>query len=340
MKIIKWTLAVLLLGGLILLAFILIPRSYDVKAFQQRKGTEYWELQTGSKIGYTKVPASGAKRKSPILYLHGGPGGRISNNIIEAHRPLAALGHDLYFYDQIGSGHSDRLSDIGEYSVTRHRKDLQEIMSAITDDKVILLGQSWGACLAINCLQHNKDKIEKIILTGPGPILPINQAMRDELPPDSLELQEPAHSNQQANEKVYTWRDRLIYRWAHMFQSKLASDKEADNFFTYLSQELSKSTNCTAEAPKEYEGGVGYYSHIMTGKSLNEVEDRRSELQELDIPILILRGQCDNQKWGFTKEYLDLFDKAHLEIVQGAGHDIPSSKKQVYLGLIGSFLGE
>jgi len=160
------------------------------------------------------------------------------------------------------------------------------------------------------------------------------------IPPDSLKLIEPKFSNREGNENAYNWRSKIIYKWAYIFNSKLATDKEVDDFFTYLNQELSKSTDCNFEEQKKYEGGSGYYSHIMTVKSLNRVKDKRDRLKELDTPVLILRGQCDNQKWGYTKESLELFVNSNLKIIEEVGHNIINKKGEEYFKLISDFLEE
>jgi proline iminopeptidase len=329
---------VLLSGVLIFGGIFLIPAKYDVAPFKARAGTQYWHLATGSEIGYTKVETNAPEKKAPIIYLHGGPGGRVHDEVIEVLSPLSQEGHDVYFYDQIGSGHSARLTDIAQYSVARHREDLAQIIARIGVDKVILIGHSWGACLAINYLQAYPETVDKVILTGPGPILPINRAMRQISPPDSLELLAPAFSNAQGNEKVYNWRSKIIWRWAYMFNAKLVADSEVDGFFTLLNEELSKSTDCDFTEPKRYPGGGGYYSHVMTVKSFRRVEDRRDRLRELETPVLILRGQCDNQPWGYAKEYLDLLSNAQLQIIAGVGHNIIKKKKGAYYDMIHDFL--
>ncbi|PLX10479.1 MAG: hypothetical protein C0598_10260 [Marinilabiliales bacterium] len=315
-----------------------IPRSYDVQAFEERKGTEYWELSTGSKIGYYKVESLSENKNSPIIYLHGGPGGMIKDEIIEALQPISAFGHDLYFYDQIGSGHSARLDDIGEYSVSRHKADLKEIIEEINSEKVIIIGHSWGCLLAINYLQDYPEKVERIILEGPGPILPINRQLAGEIPPDSLNLIKPELTNEEGNRRAENLRIKLISKYAFVFNRKLTSDKEVDDYFTYLNGELNKSTYCRANQAKQYKGGSGYYSHIMTVKSFNDVEDKRERLKNIQIPVLILRGQCDNQKWGFAKEYLDLLSNSHLVIIENTGHDLVTGNKDKYYDLIDDFL--
>ena len=40
---------------------------HDVPAFQPRAGTQYWDLPTGSRIGYTHLPAPGGATGWPII---------------------------------------------------------------------------------------------------------------------------------------------------------------------------------------------------------------------------------------------------------------------------------
>lgn len=334
-RLIKLSVLIILL---IVVWLFFIPRSYDVEEFEVRKGTQYWELSTGSRIGYTKIESNSKENKAPIIYLHGGPGGMIKDEMIEALRPFSKLGHDLYFYDQIGGGHSARLDNIGEYTVARHKADLQEIIEKINSKKVILIGHSWGCLLAINYIQDHSEKVERMILEGPGPILPINKALMKEVPPDSLNLIKPLYTNEEGNQKANNLRTKLMLKWAYIFNSKLASDEEADEFFTYLNEELSKSTFCKEQPKKNYEGGSGYYTHIMTVKSFRDVENKRDRLGEIDMPVLILRGQCDNQKWGFVKEYLDLLPNSQLVIIENTGHDLVNSNKEKYEELVYDFI--
>ncbi len=327
----------LFLAAIALTYSLFYPNYYDVSPFKERPNTQFWELNTGSRIGYTLIKSESTQKRSPIVYLHGGPGGMIKESIIETLKPLSKE-HDLYFYDQVGSGHSNRLENIGEYSVKRHQKDLEEIITQIGAEKVILLGHSWGAMLAMAYLANHPNKVEKVILTGPCPILPIYSKLSHQKAPDSLNLIQPKFSNREANEKTYNRRSKLVHYWANVFEQKLASDQEMDDFFTLLNTQLSKSTLCDGSKMKAFEGGSGYYAHIMTVKSFGEVEDKREILKKLDLPILILKGQCDNQKWGFTQEYLNLFSNAQLKIIQNSGHSITKENQEIYIDLMLDFL--
>lgn len=329
-----------LLGLIILVLSILLPRKYEVLPFQARKGTLYWNLSTGSKIGYTKIPAKGEKKPFPILYLQGGPGGPIYDRNIDVCAAFAEKGYEVYLYDPIGTGHSDRLSDINEYSPDRHKRDLEAVVQAIGAEKVILIGQSWGAILATMYIADNQDKVAKLILTGPGPIQPYNPTLTDIPSPDSLHLKNPPHSNQEGNQKAQNIRTRFITWCATAFGWKLASDAEMDDFQTFLNSELNKSIVCTEAHTPQSQGGSGFYCHVMTVAHLGDIPDPRPKLQNCLIPLLILKGQCDNQKWGFTQEYRSFFPNSQLIVVPNAGHSIATEQRELYIATINRFLEE
>ena len=52
--------------------------------------------------------AAGAVKRTPVIFLHGGPGGYVHSAVIRVLAPLTADGRDLYFYDQSGTGLSDQ----------------------------------------------------------------------------------------------------------------------------------------------------------------------------------------------------------------------------------------
>jgi proline iminopeptidase len=328
----------LLLTLVAYLLAVLIPRSYDVPPMHKRNGTQYWDLQTGSTIAFTLVSAKGLKKPFPIIYLQGGPGGFISDRNIERLAPLSEDGYDVYLYDQIGSGLSDRLPNIKDYTADRHKIDLEEIIQHIGTKKVILIGQSWGASLAALFIADNPEKVERVVFTGPGAILPMREELMSANPPDSLNLRKPPYSNMEANDKSANIRMEVVSFWAKVFGHKLASDKEADDFQTYRNHELNKATVCDTSKALKAEGGGGFYAQVMTARSFKEIKDQRPKLKGSKIPVLIMKGQCDNQPWGFVNEYLELFPNHQLKIVPDAGHSISVEKPELYLKIIRDFL--
>jgi proline iminopeptidase len=339
-NLLKYLKYLMLTSILVCLILIFIPRTYDMPKANLRQGTQFWELPTGSKIGYFHITAKGTKRPFPIIYLQGGPGGFISDYNIKTFTALSDDGYDIYLYDQIGSGKSARLSNISEYTTDRHKQDLEEIVKIIGSEKVILIGQSWGAVLATLFIADNPNSVEKIIFTGVPSIQPMRKEYLDIKAPDSLHLKKPPYSNGEANEKTQNIRSNAAAFCARTFGVKLAPDNEVDDFQTYRNQELNKATVCDTLKALEAEGGGGFYAQVMTVKSFSEIKDPRTKLINCKIPTLIMRGQCDNQPWGFVIEYLDLFPNHTLKIIPDAGHSIAVEQPDIYINTIRNFLNQ
>lgn len=331
---------ILLVFVTIFLFNIFYPRSYNVPQFQRRANTQYWNLSTGSRIAYTLIEAKNKKKGYPIIYLHGGPGGHISNRDINVLSNISESGYDIYLYDQIGSGQSGRLKNINDYTVERHIKDLKEIIKQTGAEKVILIGQSWGSILALLFAADNSSKVYKIIFTSPGPVYPVNKRLAATKIPDRVHLRNPFFTNAQGNKLANNIRTKAMSFCATSLGKRIATDKEADDFATYLNYELNKSTVCDTSKILKEEAGDGFYSGIMTLHSLSKVNDPRPKIQSVAIPVLVMKGECDNQKWGFTNEYLQLFKNSQLIVVPGAGHFISVEQPELYIKTIKEFLNK
>ncbi len=324
--------------GLAFMFIYLMPRSYSIAVWESRTEVQYWNLSTGSRIAYHHL--AGEKevpRDTPIIYLHGGPGGVVANRIMEVLSPLRKEDFDLYFYDQIGSGYSDRLSDITAYTLSRHQNDLAAIIAQLGKEKVILIGQSWGAILALHFLAEHPDQVAKVILTGPGPIYPLRPELLQRQPDPQLKLRPPTVTNQMANQKMQNQRMKFVSWYARTFGEKIASDQEVDGYFSFLNRELRKSTVCNTNRDRLRVSKGGYYSHIMTMSSLPHSSDPRPKLRKLNTPVLLLKGVCDNQAWGGTQEYLEVLANVELKIIEGAGHLIFEEAEVEYLEAISGF---
>ena len=94
------------------------------------------------KIWYGKI---GNNYKSPILILHGGPGGNHGNLII-----LQGLGDErtVVFYDQLGCGHSDKPDDKSLWNLNRYMDEVEAVRKYLKLTEYHLFGHSWGTTLA------------------------------------------------------------------------------------------------------------------------------------------------------------------------------------------------
>ena len=118
---------------------------------------------TGHRLHLRRFPGPAG---APVLVvLHGGPGGDMRSLL-----GLAALadGYTVIFYDQRGSGLSERVPDTA-LGLDAHLSDLSAVIDSQSPDApVILLGHSWGAMLATAYLARDPDRVSAAILIEPG----------------------------------------------------------------------------------------------------------------------------------------------------------------------------
>ena len=85
-----------------------------------------------------------------VLLLHGGPGS--THEYLEAFDSfLPAAGIEYYYYDQLGSGHSDQPDSPELWQLARFVDEVEQVRRALglTPQNFVLYGQSWGGLLAI-----------------------------------------------------------------------------------------------------------------------------------------------------------------------------------------------
>lgn len=117
----------------------------------------------GGRIWY-KIVGSG--NKTPLLIIHGGPGSSSCNSI----PGYALLSNDrpVIFYDQLGSGHSDRPTDTTLWVLPRFVDEVVSLRKELGLEKVHILGNSWGAAVLIEyMLTKNPRGVESAIFSGP-----------------------------------------------------------------------------------------------------------------------------------------------------------------------------
>ena len=100
----------------------------------------------------------------PLLCLHGGPGS--SHDGLEPLGALAAHGRRVVFYDQLGSGDSDRPDDPSLWTVETFLDQLRIVRGALGLDRLLLFGSSWGGMLALEYAFTRPEGLVALVLNS------------------------------------------------------------------------------------------------------------------------------------------------------------------------------
>lgn len=124
-------------------------------------------LSTGSEVAMWSIAADKPTHKTPIVFLHGGPGMYTEARRFEEGAPFRAAGFNTVYFDQAGGGQSKRLK-ASDYSFERAVADLEAFRTRLGYDHLVLWGNSYGASLAAVYAARYPATVSGLLLTSPG----------------------------------------------------------------------------------------------------------------------------------------------------------------------------
>ena len=317
--------------------FSSVPRGHPHDVAAPVAGMRYWDLPTGSRLAYVKLPASGTRRSTPVIVLHGGPGVADLAGYARYFRPLTDDGFDVYVYDQVGSGHSGRLTDPSNYTLARNVADLEAIRRTIGARSVSLVGDSYGALLGAAYLAKYSHYVTHAVFASPADLDPgkfsvstIGRLSNGQIRGLVGQLVRPrallAYTLLQVNPQA-----------AHNF----AGDAEMDNRFDDVYQQSAAALHCKGDRLPPKLRGLGYYANQFPQSAAAAPHaDIRPELRRVATPTLVIKGSCDYMSWSSAVGYLHALPHSTLEYVHHAGHDMYADQPGQVLALIRAFLGD
>jgi proline iminopeptidase len=153
---------------------------------------------------WTKKMGSGPVK---VLLLHGGPG--FSHDYLEAMESfLPQAGIEMYYYDQLGCGNSDRPDDPSLWTLERYTQEVEEVRQGLGLQQFVLYGHSWGGILALeyalNHQQHLRGLVISNMTAGIKSYLKRTAALKLMLPPAKLARLNALEARQAYDSPEYT----------------------------------------------------------------------------------------------------------------------------------------
>ncbi len=297
---------------------------------------QYWQLSTGSRLAYYYYPAQGEgePQETPIVFLHNGPGLAVMNYDRSFYSQFAADGFDIYLYDQIGTGHSERLDNVRDYGMERNLADLDAIRDILDVNELILIGHGAGAELAARYLSRYPERVKQVILHSPTSLVNDDQVFYNYVSTAS-----PIGPNPVFEPRLYLAASLSTY--GPDAAEKLASQAEMS---LLLEQGFNPGTLvCAGDGPQVAEitpGEFNTYVQIQIEYEAQTLPDPRPELKDNLTPSLILASECDFVPWEVVQQYADALLNDRIFYIENAGHAIQLSRSQLAAHIIRAFLLE
>jgi proline iminopeptidase len=274
-----------------------------------------------------------------VLIVHGGPGSPYTEPW-PGLEPLAD-GYRFHYYDQRGCGKSTRPIDTFsspnyyENVTTLDRTlglgaqiaDIERIRQILGDEKLIIIGHSWGGFLASLYAAEFPEHVEALILVAPADALVMSQEEGGGL---FEEVRKRLPENMQGDFDAYL-EDYLNYK-------NIFVKSEAD--LVTLNAEFAKYYAAVAEIPAPEQGKPGGWMVHAMYFSMGLRHDYRDALENVEAPILVIHGADDLQTEEVSRVYADAFSNSRFHVIEDATHFPFYEQPEEFSALVGEFLSE
>lgn len=301
----------------------------------QPDGSQTWLVESDIELTHFAV---GEGRN--VLVIHGGPG----MPFLEPMSGLDTLTGEFQFhyYDQRGCGESTRPIDrfesqnMYENMMTLDRTlglgaqiaDIERIRQILGDDKLILIGHSWGGFLASLYAAEFPEHVEALILISPANMLVMPQPDAESDLFASVREKLPADQQAEFDEFMAEYMD-----FNALFQ-KSEEDLVAMNeqFGEYYVQVV----DIPAQVPPQGKsGGWMIWAQYL---SMGQQHDYRAALKNVTAPVLVIHGANDLQSEAASRMYEEAFPNAQFAVIENASHFSFEEQPDDFARLIEEFL--
>ncbi|SFU19554.1 proline iminopeptidase [Algoriphagus locisalis] len=230
-----------------------------------------------------------------ILLLHGGPG-MTHQQYANFKDYLPQEGIEFIWYDQLGSAHSDQPSDSTLWTIERFVSEVEQVRIALglNKDNFYLYGQSWGGMLGIEYALAHQENLKGLIISNMMASLDdyekyAKEVLGPQMPTEVFEeLMEIEKNNDFENPRYMELLGEHHYPY-HVLR------KPADEWPAEINKMMGEVN------PEVYVYMQGYSEFGITPGASLAGWDRKSDLQKITVPTLVIAGTHDTM------------DPAHLE---------------------------
>ncbi len=272
----------------------------------------------GGKIWYRIL---GEGKRTPVLLLHGGPGG--THRSFYQFEPIAQ-DRPLILFDQLGSGKSGVHQDTSLLRVEKFVAQVHALRQALHLEEVYLHGHSWGTALALESYLAHPEGVKGIVFNSPYFSTSLWEADADTLItylPDSIQRAI------ETGEREGNFTSKAYQNANHIFMKNygIRNEKPSNPWDTVQAKRNDFIYN--------YMWGPTEFTATGTLKTY----DRLESLKEIEVPTLFLTGEFDEARPTTVKRFQGLVENSEFVVIEGAGHGTMHDNREQNINVIRDF---
>jgi len=298
-------------------AQLIIPKYYSLT----REGEDYWHVEDGIELFHQRY---GEGRN--VLVVHGGPGMPYRNHW-QGLKPLNEY-FQFHYYDQRGSGKSTRpittfegtnyyqniKSADAQLGIAAQLLDIERIRRILGDEKLIIIGHSYGAFLASLYASEFPQQVEALVLVSPADMLLLPQKGND--------LFADVGNNLPGNLKnEFDTFMKSYFDFSNVFEKSdddlVQQNIDFAKFYLAAESEFSRASSKISNAILAKPGGWMVTAMYF---SMGQKHDYRGALKTIEAPALIIHGEEDLQNISVSEMYEVALTNAEIKSIVNASH--------------------
>ncbi len=311
-------------GALGTAAFAAVARAANLPGVPAATRELHVPVQGGSI--YVRVNGDLKAARSPILFVHGGPGGALWQFF-----PALPLAQDraVILYDQLDSGQSDAPGDKANWTVDRFASEIGAIRSALNLEKLHIVGHSWGGIIANRYAATQPEGLKSLILQGtPLSAARALRSVRSLLPalPDDMGKIILDHQKAGKPDDPAYGKATMAFMRKHLFRTSVK-----DIAMPYMVGTPPDRGDALAQAMTGNDLLMGF-DGILKGF------DDEPLMRKIIVPTLLLIGQYDIMTPTETRAMLPMLRHGSYAEIADAGHMAQFDQPEKWRDAISRFI--
>ncbi len=301
--------------------FIIFASFISCKSSPDLKPREAYVKVTGGKIWYRIM---GEGKGTPIMMLHGGPGGTC-----KSFYQFASLGNDrpVIIFDQLGSGRSGYHTDTALLKIENFVEQVEALKTSLGLKEFYLHGHSWGTALALEYYLKHPEGIKAIIFNSPYFSTSLWKKDADTLISKLADTIQLAIKYGEINHDY----ESAAYKNANEVFSKNYGVRK-----TRLTSELDTAISKGNKFIYNYMWGPTEFT--ATGTLINY--EKVQSLKTIKVPVLFITGEYDEARPATVKYFESLVPGSKFVMIDDAGHGTMHDNREQNIKAIKNFLAE